>query len=335
MLRPPDDLSAAAAEPGSGAKLAPYLDAQAGRHLFAVAGDAVAFDLNPALEVADGGGAAGRGPADDTAAAGALEAAPPASAASDPEARRRTAAPPRVAVLGDPSLPAALAAALQQLGLGARARLEAAPEELGAAGAPLPLGGDLGGSGGHLDQLPPGAAAATAAAPRAAGARAAAASTAAVLGRAAARAGDAAAAAATAAGADAPHAHGSGGGADNEAASRPRQWDLEVLAVIPGRGRLAGRPVLSEAARARRGAAGAGAAGGGLDLGGLAATRAALRPRRRHRRWRRLLERHVSFNYAAPWRCLKGALRCFGLRGRGGGGGGGGGGDPAAGGGVG
>jgi hypothetical protein len=83
------------------------------------------------------------------------------------------------------------------------------------------------------------------------------------------------------------------------------EYEIEVLAVIPGRGRLSGKPVLSEAARRLP----------AFDLGAAALVNRRLRPRRRHHAPRRWAERHLSVNVRAPFGCLKGLLRCLGVRG--------------------
>jgi hypothetical protein len=75
--------------------------------------------------------------------------------------------------------------------------------------------------------------------------------------------------------------------------------------AVPGRGRRSGKPVLSEAARCLP----------SFDLGAAALVNCRLRPRRRHHAPRRWFERHLSVNVRAPFGCMKGLLRCMGVRG--------------------
>jgi len=82
-------------------------------------------------------------------------------------------------------------------------------------------------------------------------------------------------------------------------------YEIQILAVIPGCGRLSGKPVLSEAARKLP----------AFDLGAFAVLNKRLRPRKHRRGLRGWWQRRLSLNVMAPFRGFKGLLRCVGLRG--------------------
>eukprot|EP00775_Hariotina_reticulata_P008918 gene8918-9095_t len=108
-----------------------------------------------------------------------------------------------------------------------------------------------------------------------------------------------------------------GGAASSESAAGAEdtvEYELELLAIIPGHGKLSGKPVLSEAARGEL-----------LDVRALRAQdpEPHLAPGRAQRGVGGWARRHLSLNVRAPWRAGKQGLGWLGLRGclRGGAGG--------------
>jgi hypothetical protein len=85
----------------------------------------------------------------------------------------------------------------------------------------------------------------------------------------------------------------------------PTQTFAQPGPSFAGRGKLSGRPILSEAAEQLP----------NLDLGAALRVDKRLRPKRHRRGVVGWAEKHASFNYKVPFRGFKGLLRCLGVRG--------------------
>ncbi|WIA34406.1 hypothetical protein OEZ86_012742 [Tetradesmus obliquus] len=85
------------------------------------------------------------------------------------------------------------------------------------------------------------------------------------------------------------------------------EYELEVLAIVPGRGKLSGQPVLSDAARQQQQP---------LDIPALTQdTPDHLQPPKPLRGMSGWVRRHLSLNVRAPWKAGKRGLGWLGLRG--------------------